>query len=162
MGAPSFFRRRVIEPVRSLLRQGVSPRALALSLAAGAVIAVIPIFGIATFVAFLVAAMFRLNHVAIQLTNYLIYPLQFVLFIPFVRAGEMLLGLTPVVISASELAHRIMTDFSATIAEYGLAIAAATLAWALIAIPLTALLTALLQYVLARWLPSDRDSSSNE
>jgi len=140
----------------------VTPRALALSLAAGAVIAVIPIFGIATFVAFLVAAMFRLNHVAIQLTNYLIYPLQFVLFIPFVRAGEMLLGLTPVVISASELAQRIMTDFSTTMAEFGQAIAAATLAWALIAIPLTALLTAVLQHFLAGWLPSDRGSSSSK
>jgi uncharacterized protein (DUF2062 family) len=82
-----FFRRRVVEPVLQLLRIGATPRRLAWSIAIGAVIGVNPLLGSTTVVALAVASMFRLNIVASQLGNHLMYPLELMLFPVFVRLG---------------------------------------------------------------------------
>ncbi len=85
-----WFRRRVIVPILELLRQGVTPEKLALSLAIGMAIGCAPILGVTTILAFGICWATGLNPVAMQLTNYLMYPVQIVLLIPFIHAGEML------------------------------------------------------------------------
>src|SRR5512134_1071225 len=86
-----FWRRRVGDPIVALLRQGLTPEALALSLAVGLVLGVFPIIGATTILCGLAGSVFRLNHVALQLANYLAYPLQVPLILAFVRLGEGLL-----------------------------------------------------------------------
>jgi len=85
-----WFRRRVIVPVLELLRQGVTPEKLALSLAIGMALGCAPILGVTTILAFGICYTTELNPVAMQLTNYLMYPVQIILLIPFIRAGETL------------------------------------------------------------------------
>src|ERR1041384_3885230 len=98
----SFVRRRIVEPVLDLLRQGVTPEKLALSLAFGLGIGICPVLGVSTVLCTVIAIALRLNLPAIQLVNYLASPLQIVLIIPFVRVGETLLGLPPQPLSISE------------------------------------------------------------
>jgi uncharacterized protein (DUF2062 family) len=88
----SFLQRRLIAPLLLLLRQGVTPEKLALSIALGASVAVIPVLGVSTVVCALLALWLRLNMPAIQLVNYLLMPVQLLLIIPFLRFGEKLAG----------------------------------------------------------------------
>jgi uncharacterized protein (DUF2062 family) len=87
-----FFRRRVVDPLLALLRQGVTPGKLALSVALGAVVSVIPVLGVSTVICALLALRLRLNMPAIQLVNYLLTPVQLLLIIPFLRLGERVTG----------------------------------------------------------------------
>lgn len=85
-----WFRRRVVVPILELLRQGVTPEKLALSLAIGTALGCAPILGVTTALAFVICYATGLNSIAMQLTNYLMYPVQLVLLLPFIRAGEIL------------------------------------------------------------------------
>lgn len=73
-----------------LLRQGLTPERLALSIALGIGLSCFPIFGTTTILCTIVAIVFRLNLPAIQVGNYLALPLQVALFFPFLRLGERL------------------------------------------------------------------------
>jgi uncharacterized protein (DUF2062 family) len=105
----SFLRRRVVDPVLELLRQGVTPEKIALSLAFGLALGIFPVLGLSTVLCTVVAIVLRLNLPAIQLVNYLASPLQLALIIPFVRVGEHLLGLQAQPLSVRE-GFRIMAD----------------------------------------------------
>jgi uncharacterized protein (DUF2062 family) len=87
----SFLQRRIVNPLVALLRQGTSPRKLACSLACGVVCGLFPVVGTTTILCALVALLFGLNLPAAQLVNYFLYPLQLVLIVPFMRAGEVIL-----------------------------------------------------------------------
>jgi uncharacterized protein (DUF2062 family) len=98
----AFVRRRLIEPILDLLRQGVTPDKIALSLAFGFGIGIFPVLGVSTVLCTVVAIVLRLNLPAIQLVNYLASPAQIALIIPFVRVGEHVLGVAPQPLSISE------------------------------------------------------------
>ena len=87
-----FFKRRLVAPLLQLLRQGVTPEKLALSVALGAIIAIVPVLGVSTALCALLAIGLRLNMPAIQIVNYLLTPVQLLLIIPFLRFGEWLTG----------------------------------------------------------------------
>ena len=87
---PGFVRRRVVEPMLQLLRIGMTPRRLAWSIAIGVVIGVNPLLGSTTVLVLAVASAFRLNLVASQLGNHLVYPLELLLFPVFLRLGIVL------------------------------------------------------------------------
>jgi uncharacterized protein (DUF2062 family) len=86
----SWIYRKLVLPIIDLLRQGITPEKIAQSLAFGIVLGVFPVLGSTTILCALAAIVFRLNLPAIQLVNYLIYPLQLALLIPFIRFGEVL------------------------------------------------------------------------
>jgi uncharacterized protein (DUF2062 family) len=86
------FQRRVAAPLLQLLRQGVTPEKLALSVALGAIVSIIPVLGVSTVACALLAVWLRLNMPSIQLVNYLLTPVQLLLIIPFLRVGEHVVG----------------------------------------------------------------------
>ena len=98
----AFLRRRLVDPIQDLLRQGVTPEKSAMSLAFGLGIGIFPVLGVSTVLCTIVAIVLRLNLPAIQLVNYLAAPLQLALIIPFVRVGEHLLRVAPQPLSISE------------------------------------------------------------
>ncbi len=87
---PGFVRRRVVEPMLQLLRIGMTPRRLAWSIAIGVVIGINPLLGSTTVLVLAVASAFRLNLVASQLGNHLVYPLELLLLPVFLRVGIVL------------------------------------------------------------------------
>lgn len=94
---------RLLEPVTRLLKAGVTPERLAWSLAVGAVVGVNPLLGSTTVAALGVAMLLRLNVIATQVSNHLLYPLELLLFPVFVQLGSLLFG-TP----ALPLAPRVL------------------------------------------------------
>ena len=106
-----FFRRRIARPILELLRQGVTPEKMALSLALGVAIGVFPALGTTTALCALVAFLWRLNLPAIQIVNYFVYPVQLALIIPFFRAGEILFGAPHLPLSASQVVALVRASF---------------------------------------------------
>jgi uncharacterized protein (DUF2062 family) len=85
-----FFKRRLVRPILDLLRQGVTPEKIALSVALGAALGVFPALGWSTTLCAIAAIFLRLNLPAIQIVNYFMYPAQIALLAPFFRWGEKL------------------------------------------------------------------------
>src|ERR1700691_2351384 len=114
------------------LRQGMSPRRLALTLALGFAVGCIPVVGIPTLVCAALALTLRLNLPAIQAANYAVMPLQLLLIVPFVRFGGWLTASRPhPAIQASALLH---TPPAQLAAQMGWIAGQALLAWIVIAI----------------------------
>lgn len=100
---PNLSHRSLAASLLHLLRQGLTPEKLALSLALGIGLSCFPIFGTTTILCIIVALAFGLNLPAIQVGNYLALPLQLVLFLPFLRLGERLLRAPAMPLSPEQL-----------------------------------------------------------
>jgi uncharacterized protein (DUF2062 family) len=98
-----FFHRRLVKPLLALLRQGVTPEKIALSLALGITLGVFPVLGSTTALCALAAVVLHLNLPAIQIVNYFVYPLQIALLIPFFRLGEKLFRVPHVPLSVAQI-----------------------------------------------------------
>src|SRR5688572_9720678 len=140
--------RRLADPLMTLLRQGVTPRELALCLALGTAIGLIPILGVSTALCALVALLLRLNMPAIQLVNYLLTPLQVVLIIPLLRFGEHLVGAPRFPITLESGLALLSQGVIDAIRILASAIAHATLGWLVVAPLLAFVLFRVLEPVL--------------
>lgn len=136
----TLWKRRVVEPLRALLTQGVAPERLALSLAVGAVVGVVPVLGTTTILCTVIALASRLNLVAIQVSNWLVYPLQLVLLLPFFRAGAWLFGAPQPVLAPAELIRLFRDDVAGTLVTLWDASWHAVVAWLVLGIPAAILL----------------------
>ena len=154
-----FLQRRLIAPLLTLMRQGVTPRKLAQSLALGIMLGLIPVLGVSSVLCALVALTWRLNMPAIQLVNYLLTPLQLLLIVPFLRFGERLVNAPPFPVTLESTLALLSHGAMHAISILATAIAHATLGWIVVA-PLGAYgLFRLLEPVLRHLTPaSARDS----
>jgi uncharacterized protein (DUF2062 family) len=87
----NWLRRRILDPLWGMLKQGMEPRRLALCVSIGIVVGNIPILGVSSVLCALIALIFRLNLPAIQVVQWAMAPTQVLLIIPFVRLGEWLM-----------------------------------------------------------------------
>jgi uncharacterized protein (DUF2062 family) len=143
-----FFYRRVVGPIVALLTQGTTPEKIALSLAFGIVLGIFPVLGSTTILCAAAALIFRLNLPAIQLVNYLIYPLQLFFLLPFIRLGEMLFRATPLRVSLAQMLAMARADLPHAVSTLWLAGVHAMSAWLLIGPPAILLLYFLLSRAL--------------
>src|SRR6202521_464308 len=95
--------RKIFLPIVDLLRQGITPEKIALSIALGAVLGIFPVLGATTILCAAAALVLRLNLPAIQLVNFLIYPLQLILLLPFLQAGSRITGAARVTLSLQQI-----------------------------------------------------------
>ncbi len=75
---------------------GATPRRLAWSIALGVVVGINPLIGSTTLLCLGLAALFRLNLPASQLANHLMYPLEILLVLPFLRLGSSVFHTPPI------------------------------------------------------------------
>jgi uncharacterized protein (DUF2062 family) len=155
-----WLRRRVTAPLRLMLRHGSTPEKVAISLALGAALGLFPLLGTSTLLCFAVALLFRLNHPAIQLANYLMYPFQIPLILAYVRFGESLTSSPPVPFDPRVLAATLRADPTALVARFGLTACHAVLGWVAAAPLLIGVLYAaalpLMRGLQAQWSLSSR------
>ena len=136
----SYIQKKFIRPLVNLLKQGMDPSRLSLALTSGAIIGVFPILGIATVVCGGIAAFFRLNHPAIQLANYVVFPMQLVLFFPFLTLGETVTGNSLDEISKTKLVGTFNLGFLPAVEKLTQYFMLASLGWTLALVPLFAIL----------------------
>lgn len=88
----SFWQRRIAQPIRTQLTQGVSPGRIASTLAIGTACSLFPFLGFTTLLNLGVGIVLRMNQPILQTLNQLLGPVQLVLILPYVRMGELLWG----------------------------------------------------------------------
>ncbi len=147
-----FFYRKLVRPVIDLLKQGVTPEKIALSLALGAALGVFPALGWTTGLCAIAALVLRLNLPAIQIVNYFMYPLQIALLIPFFRLGEKLFRAPHLPISVPQIYAMIRANMWGAIRVLWTTTWHAMVVWSLIAPVFVALAYALLSPLLRRVL----------
>ncbi|MGH8281992.1 MAG: DUF2062 domain-containing protein [Gammaproteobacteria bacterium] len=87
----------------ALLSEGMTPHKIALTLALGVMLGATPVLGTTTILCAAAAVIFRLNLPLIQAVNFLAYPLQLLLLIPFMQAGQWLFRQPPLPFTRDEL-----------------------------------------------------------
>jgi uncharacterized protein (DUF2062 family) len=122
-------KRRIAGPIVDLLRQGITPEKIALSIALGITLGVTPVLGSTSILCLLTAVVFRLNLPAIQMVNYFAYPLQFALLIPFIRMGEWIFAAQPIKISVAQIVNLIRADVWSAISMLWTTTIHALVAW---------------------------------
>ena len=160
---------RVRSVVVGQLVQGVTPKALALTISLGMVLGIFPILGSTTLLCGLAAWGLKLNQPVIQVINFVIaYPLHLALLIPFYAAGQALFGQPAMALSivglTRELHHLGVMGF---VTMYGLVALRGIVVWALIAGPAAWLIYRAVRPILERLaqrrgglLPTGTDASA--
>lgn len=129
----TFVHRRLVRPILELLTQGITPEKIALSIAIGLVVGVFPALGWTTLLCLLVALWLKLNVPAMQLVNYLAYPLQLAMLVPFIRAGELLFRAPKLAISLPQIMAMVKANVWHAITALWTATMHAIVAWAIVA-----------------------------
>jgi uncharacterized protein (DUF2062 family) len=127
------FQRRVLLPLRDLLRQGITPEKVALSVACGVVLGVFPVIGATTILCALAAIALRLNLPAIQVVNYVATPLQLALLLPLMRLGESIFRAPRLQFSMAQILEMIRADASHAISTLWVSTMYAIAAWLILA-----------------------------
>jgi uncharacterized protein (DUF2062 family) len=140
--------RKIALPLLALLRMGATPEKLAWSLAIGVAAGINPLLGSTTIICFALIFLFRLNPVAGQLANHLMYPAQIALLFPFIRIGEHLFHTGPLPIAMKAVLPMARTTPVATVKLLWLWEWHALIAWAAVAVVLTPLVALALTPVL--------------
>lgn len=126
-------RRRLVTPLLLLLKQGLTPESLALSLALGATLGLFPLLGTTMALCGVAGVVLRLHHPALQLANFAVYPLQLSLVFAFVRLGERLVGAAPLPFSVEGLLALVREDPVSFLGRFGWTGLHAVLGWLTVA-----------------------------
>jgi len=155
----------VADPLLNLLKAGLSPEKLALTVGIGVALGIAPLFGLTTVLCALVALRLRLNVAAMQLAAHLMTAFQVALLIPLLRAGAYLTG------QGARVAHLTPSSLQQLIDREGWgavgqllwrAELGAILVWAVASIPLVAVLYFVLRSVFRRVLAKQAAAGSAE
>ncbi len=157
----SLWRRKVVQPFLELLRQGLTPEKIAFTIALGITLGVTPVVGSTVLLCTLAAIVFQLNLPAIQLVNWLVYPLQLALLVPLLRVGAWMFGRRSSEISVAHVFELIRTDVFHAVATLWTATMHALAAWLAFGSVATALIYLLLVPVL-RGLQSEVRRAAGE
>lgn len=144
------WRKYLVDPIVGQLHQGATPDALASSIAWGAVLGLFPVLGSTSILCGIAAVRLKLNHIAIQGINWIVYPLQIALIIPFLSLGNALFGIPSDNLSLASITQAFETNFLGALHDLGGLAARGIAAWVLVAIPSVPLLRLILRPVMRR------------
>ncbi len=139
-GLLALWRRRVLEATLAQLRQGITPRKIALTIALGVALGLFPVLGTTTVLCLLTGVLLKLNQPAIQAASWLVWPLQVPGIYFFIRIGEWLTHAQPTAFSVRALLSAFNDSPLRFMQQFGLLGLRGVLPWALTPPPLALLL----------------------
>jgi uncharacterized protein (DUF2062 family) len=146
-----FSKAYIITFIGQTLKQGTTPKKLAITCALGAVVGIFPIIGTTTLLCLALAILFHLNIPVIQLANYLVTALQVILIFPFIKTGVSVFHLKPFGYSKEQFIDLFQNNFWVLLKDSGAAVAAGVGIWILTAIPLFFILYFLFFFLFKKW-----------
>jgi uncharacterized protein (DUF2062 family) len=130
--------------VKKLLSYGTSPSKIAITITLGMMFGTIPIWGVSTIILAAIALLLRLNMVIIQLANYLVYPIQLLLYLPFLKLGGILSSKQAHTLSYGSIMQFAKTGWTTALAELGTLHLWGLIIWLIFWLPLSVLSYSLL------------------
>jgi len=122
--------------INSLFNINISPQKLALSITVGIIIGISPLIGLSTFILTILIYVLKLNLFISQLVQFLVFPLQLILFIPFIKAGEQFFNTNYLPYSYVHFFEMVRNNPLDTIFHFGIIYIEGAFIWMLISIPL--------------------------
>lgn len=139
--------------ILDLLRQGMRPEDIALTIALGLTIGTVPILGTTTLLCTSTAAALRLNVPLIMLVNYFAYPVQLLLYIPLLLLGASLLDASIQNVTIPGVFEMFRQDLAGTMRKLFWANLGAVLIWGSVAAPAGYLINAIAVRAVRRFQP---------
>ncbi|SDX61823.1 DUF2062 domain-containing protein [Hymenobacter psychrophilus] len=149
-----WWQRRLTDPLLGLLRQGLTPHQLALTVVLGSACGVIPVLGLTTLTASFAALRLRLNVAATLLVAHLWSPVQLLLIIPLLRQGALLWSDQAPELTLEKLRYLFGHDLLAALQLLWQALLGALLLWAGASLVLGPVVYFVLRPLLARVMRS--------
>jgi uncharacterized protein (DUF2062 family) len=118
---------------------GITPEKLALTVAFGLTIGIMPLFGLATLLCTLLGLRFKLNIPALLLICYLAAPLHLLLYLPFIRTGIFIFGADEFRLTFDQMLLMFQEDWYKAVKKLWLANLLGVAAWIILSAPVTGL-----------------------
>lgn len=122
--------KKLIYEIKIAIVDGITPKKIALTVGIGMVFGTVP-FCISTILCTLSALILRLNQPIMQLLNFILFPLQVGLFIPYLKLGEFLFGEKTIPLNYFEIKEIFKLSIKLFILKLGKAIIFALIGWAI-------------------------------
>ena len=139
---------KIWEKFKALLKQGLTPKQLAISIVVSTLVSIFPIFGISTIALTCIALPFRLNLPIMIAFSYIVGPLKFLVLIPFINLGASVFSTEHTLLTFEAIKTSYQADLWNTIKELSYELLCGTVGWAITAIPLGILLYFILKAIL--------------
>ncbi|MDH5368096.1 MAG: DUF2062 domain-containing protein [Cyclobacteriaceae bacterium] len=144
-------KRKIYKPIMTYLKEGVSPKKLSVCIAFGVVLGIIPFVGVTTLLCAAVAFSLRLNIGVIQVVNYAVYPLQILLFIPFIKTGIYICDSDPLLYSSEDILGMVKENAFEVIINLGYTNVLGVVVWLVLAPILFAVIYYLTYYMFLKY-----------
>lgn len=162
MISPKNIAQKSIARIVEQLKQGATPNKIAQSIAFGVVLGSCPILGLTTPLCLLVAFSFRLNHIVIQAVNYLVYPLQLAMVIPFIALGERIYSKPATSLSILTMTEQFKINYKLAFEKYFILGAMGSCAWLITSPIVFVIIYYISKLVLVRTINQNIFTSSKE
>lgn len=133
---------------KALLKQGLTPKQLALSLVVSIVVSIFPIFGISTIILTAIAIPYRLNLPIMIGISYIAEPIKLLLLIPFINIGGSIFGTEHTLLTFEAIKASYDTSFWDTAKNLSYELLCGFVGWTLTAIPIGMVLYFILKAIL--------------
>ena len=146
-------KKKLLQSLSKLLKQGLSPAKLSLVVALGITLSIFPVLGTTTLICTLVSIFFNLNLPAMQLANYAAFPFQIILFFPFLKLGETVSKFSLDPLSKIQLISTFDEGIFYAIEKLSNYLLVACLGWSLAVLPIYIILYFLISSLLKKFEP---------
>ncbi|KNC82614.1 hypothetical protein SARC_05111 [Sphaeroforma arctica JP610] len=144
---------KMVDDVKNVIQDGITPKKLALSVAFGISCGLFPIPGATALACLLASFMFGLNKIIIQVINLLLTAVEIICIPLFAKFGYFVLRQTPLDINISEIVDQLKEDFFATLGKFAGYFGCAVFGWLLLLIPISAIVFAISYPIFWHTLP---------
>ncbi|MDB2462821.1 DUF2062 domain-containing protein [Algibacter sp.] len=141
------FLNRIWQKIKALLKQGLTPKQLALSLVISTLVSIFPIYGISTIILTCIALPLRLNLPIMIAFSYVAETLKLLVLIPFINLGGYIFGTEHTLLTFEAIKTSYQSNFWQTAQDLSYELLCGAVGWTLTAIPLGIILYFLLKGV---------------
>jgi hypothetical protein len=119
----------------ALFMQGLTPKELSQSIIVSGLIAIIPVLGVSTFMITTVSLKWKLNLPVMIALSYLMWPVQILMIIPFIRIGEFIFSVSPNHYTVEEIISSFQSSFFKTLSHLSFELLCGLGGWFFTAVP---------------------------
>ena len=126
---------KVKDKTTALLKQGLTPKELIQSVIVSGLISIIPILGVSTFMITTISLKSKLNFPLMIALSYLMWPVQILMIIPFIRIGEFIFSISPNHYTVEEIISSFQNSFFQTLSRLSFELLCGLGGWFFTAVP---------------------------
>ncbi len=122
--------------INRLFNQGLTPIKLSQSILVAGALSIVPILGVTTFVLTALSLKRKLNLPIMIAISYLMWPIQLLLVIPFIRIGEFIFSIPPTNHTTEEIIHSFKNSFFQTLSHLSFELMCGVAGWFFTIVPI--------------------------